>query len=152
MRGRTAKIAVWGGLAAVVLAAVVVPSVLPASSDDYRDFALSAAEKALSQVRTAELVVTADAEGNVLPPYRSAVLWQARDTLATATSDFTSEEVPDAAALAVHDECLPVLSAAAAEVAAVSTAADAGPDAERALAAKLRGTGDLLAGFLERHR
>ncbi|WP_410595558.1 hypothetical protein [Amycolatopsis sp. lyj-23] len=97
-------------------------------------------------------MVTADAEENILPPYRSAVLWQSRDSLATAISDFAGDEVPDAAAFALRDECLPLLSAAAAEVAAVSAATDAGPGAERALAAKLRSTGDLLAGFLERRR
>jgi hypothetical protein len=152
MTGRPVKIATGGGVIALVLAAVFVPSIVPTSADDYRDVALTAAEQALSQVRTTELMVGADADGKVLVPYRSTVLWQARDTLATAVDDFTAEEIPDAASSAVHDECAPLLSEAGTEVAAVTAAADAGPEAERAVAARLHKTGELLAGFLERHR
>ncbi|MFJ7216575.1 hypothetical protein [Amycolatopsis sp. NPDC098790] len=146
------KIAAMSGVAALALAAVVVPSVLPTSADDYRNVALTAAEQALSQVRTTELMVTADIDGKVLAPYRSTVLWQARDALATAADDFTAEEIPDTASISLHDECAPLLTEAGADIAAVTAAADAGPDAERVVSARLHKTGELLAGFLERHR
>ncbi|WP_410631573.1 hypothetical protein [Amycolatopsis sp. cmx-4-83] len=152
MTRRAVKIAVGSGVAALALAAVVVPSVLPTSSDDYRNTALTTVEQSLSQVRTTELVVTADIDGKVLAPYRSAVLWQARDALATAADDFTAKEIPDSASVSLHDECAPLLTEAGAEIAAVTAAADTGQDAERAVAAKLHKTGELLAGFLERHR
>ncbi|WP_146060362.1 hypothetical protein [Amycolatopsis sp. CA-128772] len=146
------KIAVGSAVAALVATAVVVPSVLPTSAEDYRSAALTAAEQSLSQVRTTELMVTADIDGKVLPPYRSSVLWQARDALATAADDFTAEQIPDTASISLHDECAPLLTEASAEIAAVTAAADVSPDDERAMATRLHKTGELLAGFLERHR
>ncbi|WP_146073847.1 hypothetical protein [Amycolatopsis sp. CA-126428] len=152
MIGRGTKITLWCGAAAVVLLGIAIPVVLPTSDNGYTDTALSAAEQALAQVRTTQLMVDADVDGKILPPYRAALVWQARNTLATAQSDFTGEDIPDEAAETVHNELAPLLAEAGGEIAAVGSAVDAGRPAETVLSQRMRHTGELLAGFLERHR
>ncbi|SEF37168.1 hypothetical protein SAMN05421837_112281 [Amycolatopsis pretoriensis] len=152
MIGRGAKITLWCGAALVVLAGIAIPVILPTSDSGYTDTALSAADEALAQVRTTQFMVDADIDGKMLSPYRAAVVWQARDSLATAQSDFTGEEIPDAAAETVHNELAPLLADAGGEIAAVGAAVDAGRSVETGLSERMRHTGDLLAEFLERHR
>jgi hypothetical protein len=134
---------------AVALAAVATFVVWPTTSGSYAGTALAVAEQALAQVRTVRLMVDADAGGQILPPYRSTLLWQARESLATAQDDLATQDVPDAGSAALHDELQALLSDAGAEIAAAGTGEGAG---SRALAARLGVTGDRLARFLERHR
>ncbi|EME60899.1 hypothetical protein H074_12247 [Amycolatopsis decaplanina DSM 44594] len=139
----------WTAVPVVVLVVVAVAVVWPGSSASYRGVALSAAEEVLAQVRTVRLMVDADADGRILPSYRSAVLWQARESLASAQGDLVGEEVPDPESVTVHDELQALVSEAGSEIGAADTAEGSGL---RVLVDRLGVTGDRLSDFLARYR
>ena len=96
------------GLGTVLLAVVLV-GVWPVSSDQYRSTVETSVQEAVSSVGTARLVGRTTLQGNAFRSYESTVVEDAREAVATATSDIAVLPVPDSDSARLRDEVLPLL-------------------------------------------
>ncbi|MFD9697521.1 hypothetical protein [Lentzea sp. NPDC059081] len=100
------------GLGAVLLALVLL-GVRPQTPEQFRSTVETSVQDALSSVGTARLVGRTALQDNTIAPYESAVLADARKSVATAIADVAEAQPPDASSRELRDAALPLLQESA---------------------------------------
>ncbi|MFI5908113.1 hypothetical protein [Dactylosporangium sp. NPDC051541] len=128
--------ATLAGVLVVVCGLLGYCSVRPPDFHDFRVAAVTTAQTAHDALLTADLTGGAVRDGKAPGPYASVQLDAGAKSLGTAVGDFAELPPPDAAATALRDQLLPMLSEAVARLG--DAAADpARTDGMRALAERL---------------
>jgi hypothetical protein len=137
-----------------VLAATMVPHpVGPARTfGKYNGKAVSTAESAISDVRTAALVARARRDGNAFGPYTSIVVSDAEESVSGVQGTFDSIQPPDTRADELQQELDPLLSDALDKIRQTRIAVRRGDTgALTALVPRLDAAAARLESFTERH-
>jgi hypothetical protein len=140
-----AVIAMWAGVA--------VWSSWPVNASGYEQRAVAAAQEASSAIGTSLIVVDAQLDGRLMPPYTAVILTEQREAAATAVQELLSVQVPDDESAAVRAELGPQLVAASDGITAVDAAVSGGqPDTARAAAHELTAVQQALDDFVTEHQ
>jgi hypothetical protein len=130
-------------------AAVAVWSSWPVSGSGYEQGAVAAAQQASSAIGTTWIVVDAEADSRLVPPYTATILTEQREAAAAAVQELLTVQVPDDASAAVRAELGPQLVAASDGITAVEAALTAGqPDTAQAAAQELTSVQQSLDDFV----
>ena len=134
-----------------LLATRVVPHpVGPARTfDKYQGKAVTTAESALSNVRTAAMVARAHRAGDAFGPYTAVVLGDAEEGVSGLQSTFDSIQPPDETADVVADELDALLVSASDHVRSVRVSVRRGQQASDEQLADLDRDADDLEAFVE---
>ena len=142
-----------GGGVVALWVGVGVWSVWPVSASGYEQRAVAAAQEASSAVGTTLIVVDAQADDRLVPPYTATILTEQRQAAATAVQELLSLQVPDDAAAAVRAELGPQLTAASDGITVVEAALSAGqPDTAQSAAHELTVVQESLDDFVSEHQ
>lgn len=143
---------VGGGVVALWVG-VGVWSVWPVTASGYEQRAVTAAQQASSAIGTTLVVIAAQADDRLVPPYTATILTEQRQAAATAVQELLSVQVPDDASAAVRAELEPQLGAASDGITAVEAALSAGqPDAAHSAAHELTSVQQSLDDFVTEHQ
>lgn len=126
------------GLGAVLLA-VVLAGVWPQTPGGFRSTVETSVQDAVSAVGTARLAGQTALRGRTFGAYESTVLDDARESVATATSDVLELQVPDEASRQSRDQVLPLLQESARLIGDLGTGLD--EDDQTAASAAVDGLG-----------
>ncbi len=123
----------------------------PPDAHGYRRTAVTAAQAALSAVRT--VVLAGRTPDRLLDPYSSTLFDQSLGSVASAQQQVGAQTPPDAATRRVRDQLLPLLTEAGREIADLSRAlSDGDGRAVRGHLGRLTDLGNRLDDFVARYR
>ena len=141
-------------LVAMAFALVTAACVAPARTfDDFEGKAVTSAEAAASEARTAILTATVARQSRLPAPAASVIMAEAALTATSVRDTFASIQPPDPESDALRAQLLPILGRAADLIASMRIAARrSDPETMAAVGSDLEPVADSLERFVEDHR